>query len=302
MQVLQDAEVFPWGESAIATEEMTVNQPTCAHSHEFAVLAFVRSGVALQHTERGANRLRTGNLTVLGPGSWHAYEPQDELKVVNLYLSERLLDGELVWLRQLPLIGPLLQPRPPLADNAVLTLDLDFVTQQATSTALSRFAEPGASGMFTRLARLFDLFAVLSPTFEAHDPAHESSPIPRGPQHATSASHLSSRYRESVAHAVAVLHDRIEASWNLERLAQEIALSPSQLARVFRADTGSSPMAFLQRIRSERMAYLLRTTTLTVASAGRAVGWDDPSYASRRFRAHWSSSPNAYRGRFGQSR
>ena len=41
------------------------------------------------------------------------------------------------------------------------------------------------------------------------------------------------------------------------------------------------------------MAYLLRTTDLSVAAIGRAVGWDDPSHASRRFTAHWRTSPPA---------
>ncbi|GAA1320419.1 helix-turn-helix domain-containing protein [Leucobacter albus] len=56
-------------------------------------------------------------------------------------------------------------------------------------------------------------------------------------------------------------------------------------------------MTHLQRLRAERMAYLLRTTELTVAATGRTVGWSDPSYASRRFSAHWGVSPSDYRRR-----
>lgn len=300
MHVLRDAEVFPWGQDAIVTEDMTVNRTFVAHAHEFAVVAFVRSGFATQHTERGSARLRSGNLTVLGPGSWHAYEPDAELRVQNLYLSEQLLGGELAWLGRLPRIGALLQPRTSSPDDAVVTLNLDGETQHATSAAMDRFAEPGNSSMFARLARLFDLLAVLSPTLESGDPATELAADPAIVRRSGGDSHLAMRYRQSVARAVAVLHEQIDAPWSLERLAREVALSPSQLARVFRADTDISPMAFLQRIRSERLAYLLRTTPITVAAAGRAVGWDDPSYAARRFRAHWGATPNAYRGQFSQ--
>ncbi len=56
-------------------------------------------------------------------------------------------------------------------------------------------------------------------------------------------------------------------------------------------------MAYLQRIRAERLAYLLRTTDTSVTAAAHAVGWHDPGYAARRFRAHWNTTPRAYRGR-----
>ncbi|WP_369804084.1 helix-turn-helix domain-containing protein [Mycobacterium sp. GA-2829] len=86
--------------------------------------------------------------------------------------------------------------------------------------------------------------------------------------------------------------------WRLGTLAQHVLLSPSQLARVFKEDTGWSPMAYLQHLRAERMAHLLRTTNATVAAAGRAVGWNDPSYAARRFKTRWMVSPDRYRSRF----
>jgi AraC-like DNA-binding protein len=36
----------------------------------------------------------------------------------------------------------------------------------------------------------------------------------------------------------------------------------------------------------------------TVSEIGRAVGWPDPSYAARRFRATYGVSPTEYRRRF----
>ncbi|MFF9073790.1 hypothetical protein ACF1BP_03555 [Streptomyces sp. NPDC014735] len=35
----------------------------------------------------------------------------------------------------------------------------------------------------------------------------------------------------------------------------------------------------------------------TIAAAAHAVGQHDPGYATRRFRAHWNTTPRAYRNR-----
>lgn len=52
---------------------------------------------------------------------------------------------------------------------------------------------------------------------------------------------------------------------------------------------------FLARVRAERAATLLTHSTLPAARVGAAVGWDDPTYFARRFRALAGLSPTEYR-------
>jgi transcriptional regulator GlxA family with amidase domain len=56
-----------------------------------------------------------------------------------------------------------------------------------------------------------------------------------------------------------------------------------------------SPMAYLRRMRVERMARLLTATDLSIAETARSVGWPDPDYASRCFHASYGVSPTEYR-------
>ncbi|MER6499832.1 AraC family transcriptional regulator [Streptomyces sp. NPDC001455] len=294
-----EADVFPPGQIALAAESTTVSRPVCAHSHDFAEFAFVRSGRAEQHTEQGVTALREGSLVVLAPGSWHATEPEGDLAITNVYLSSSLLACELAWLADLPRIGPLLHPGVGRHGSAsAMTLELDPAIHRRTEEPLERFVEANGQSLFSRLARFFDLLAVLAPALE-NDELGRNADVRPPPHHrrSTTASHLVTHYRHGVAHAISLLHDRIDEHWTLTALAREASLSPSQFARVFRADTGTSPMAYLQRIRAERLAYLLRTTDTTIAAAAHAVGWHDPGYATRRFRAHWNTTPRAYRNR-----
>lgn len=103
--------------------------------------------------------------------------------------------------------------------------------------------------------------------------------------------------RGHVVVAVKLLHDRMAEPWTLDSLADEVHLSRSQLVRSFDLTTGLSPMAHLRKMRVERMARLLDSTDLSVATTARAVGWADANYASRCFHAYWGVSPSEYRRR-----
>jgi transcriptional regulator GlxA family with amidase domain len=85
--------------------------------------------------------------------------------------------------------------------------------------------------------------------------------------------------------------------WTLDALAEEAHHSRSQLVRAFDATVGTSPMAYLRRMRVERMAQLLVSTDLSVAEAARSVGWKNQFHASQCFHAAYGVSPTEFRRR-----
>ncbi|GAA3122159.1 AraC-like DNA-binding protein [Kribbella aluminosa] len=102
----------------------------------------------------------------------------------------------------------------------------------------------------------------------------------------------------AVQHAMRLLEADLAEPWTLERLAARVSVAPGYLVRLFGKSVGMSPMAYLNRIRAERAAGLLIETELPVATIGAAVGWHDPSHATRRFRATFGLSPSQYRSAF----
>ena len=103
--------------------------------------------------------------------------------------------------------------------------------------------------------------------------------------------------RGHVVTAVGLLRTRLAEPWTLDALADEVHLSRSQLVRSFDATTGLSPMAFLRKMRVERMARLLATADLSVAEVARMVGWRNQFHASQCFHAAYGLSPTEYRRR-----
>lgn len=81
----------------------------------------------------------------------------------------------------------------------------------------------------------------------------------------------------------------------MKELAGYVHLSTSHLSKVFVDAFGKSPLAYLTMLRAEELARLLRATDMTVAAAGRMVGWRDPDYAGRQFRRCVGLTPRQYR-------
>src|SRR6185437_12739217 len=101
-----------------------------------------------------------------------------------------------------------------------------------------------------------------------------------------------------VREAMALLADEPDRPWTVASLAAATKISAPHLQRSFRSQVGVPPMAWLDQLRGESAARLLVQTDLAVSAIGRAVGWPDPNYASRRFRALYAVTPTDYRRRF----
>jgi len=91
------------------------------------------------------------------------------------------------------------------------------------------------------------------------------------------------------------LEQRLKEPYRLDRLARAFAVSPRTLLRRFQAETGESPLSFLQRARIEAAKRLLSATTLTVSEITEGVGYANVSTFVRLFGRHMGSSPNKYR-------
>ncbi len=100
---------------------------------------------------------------------------------------------------------------------------------------------------------------------------------------------------ERVGRACEFLCDRHRERITLARLARVCGLSSSRLSHLFRAETGQTPMEYLEAQRIARARDMLAHSAKPIAAIAAAVGFLDPLYFSRVFRRHASMSPRAWR-------
>lgn len=81
---------------------------------------------------------------------------------------------------------------------------------------------------------------------------------------------------------------------SVEQLASAVAVSRSTLYRRLKEQVGASPSQFMQKVRVEHGARLLREEEGTISEVAYAVGFDTLSYFSRQFREHFGQSPSEY--------
>ncbi|GAA2025433.1 AraC family transcriptional regulator [Pseudokineococcus marinus] len=104
---------------------------------------------------------------------------------------------------------------------------------------------------------------------------------------------------EPVRQAQEHLRRHLEQPVRVPELARAAGLSTSHFSALFRAATGGGVLEYAKRLRMARACELLITSTRTVAEVASAVGYEDPFYFSRQFRAVHGCSPLRYRAEHG---
>jgi AraC family L-rhamnose operon transcriptional activator RhaR len=246
-------------------------------------VVLILAGRGRHRTIYGQSELRAGDAFALRPGVWHAYHDCRNLDVYNCCFGVELLRRELAWMLHDPLLGALCWPGSRAGDRPGVTLVRlqkpalmrcrEHLDNLAQLTDPSRHAE--------RIGRL---------TMFLGEVARHLKPI--------RSSGKADDLHPSVVEAIKRMEDDPRREWTLGPLAKELRIAEAYLVRRFKRATGLPPMAWLARLRAERAAAMLLRTDEPVAQIGSAVGWDDPNYFARRFRAHFGLSASAYRDRF----
>ena len=100
-----------------------------------------------------------------------------------------------------------------------------------------------------------------------------------------------------IAHALALIHGRLNEPWTVGRLAREVGLSRSVLAERFTRLIGESPMRYLFRWRLQVAAQRLSTSHEAMARIALEVGYESEAAFNRAFKRLFGAPPATWRKR-----
>ncbi len=95
--------------------------------------------------------------------------------------------------------------------------------------------------------------------------------------------------------ALELLHREPQRAWNVQALANEVAMSRSPFAAKFTALVGEPPLAYLTRWRMQLAAELLLRERLNVSEVAGRIGYESEAAFSKAFKRHYGQSPLAFR-------
>lgn len=98
------------------------------------------------------------------------------------------------------------------------------------------------------------------------------------------------------------LRQNLDQRLTLEDMASHAGLSKSHFMRLFKEQTGYSPVDYFIHLKVQRACMLLSVTRQSVYEISQAVGYEDPYYFSRIFKKIVGVSPSRYREQPQQNR
>lgn len=95
--------------------------------------------------------------------------------------------------------------------------------------------------------------------------------------------------------AIEMIQNEFNRLESIEQLADELGVSKHHLIREFSAQTGVSPGKYLENIRVDRAALLLRCTDYNLELVASIVGYTNANYFGKVFRKLLKTTPTKYR-------
>ena len=81
---------------------------------------------------------------------------------------------------------------------------------------------------------------------------------------------------------------------SLKKLAEQVYLNKSYICRIFKEDTGTNIINYINSVRMEHAAEMLKNGNSSPRDICDAVGIDTPSYFYRLFKSHFGVSPSQF--------
>lgn len=95
---------------------------------------------------------------------------------------------------------------------------------------------------------------------------------------------------------ITYLNENYEHKISLEQIAHNMYLSPVYISKIFKEETGESPINYLIKIRLEKAReILLNSNSGSIKSIANQVGYDDVYHFSKLFKKYYGISPLHYR-------
>lgn len=238
------------------------------HCHEYCELFLVENGSGIHIINGKPYLLTAGTLCYLNRHDYHLFEEMKNLKQVNLLYIAPDHFNVLKSIDHL-LAGPE-ESNVWQIDIRIMQKVINKLTSSTPCHENKLIAESYKEMLFLETLHTLNQWRYKTQDFHSSD--------------------------DRISQIIIWLNTHLDCPLDLDRLCQDFSISRRSLQRGFVDYTGVSPQKYLSTMRLLQAKYHLQYGAMSVAEAGRHVGFNEVSYFSRLFRQYFGVSPNQCQG------
>lgn len=249
--------------------------PTSYHAHDFVELSIVTSGQIHYNIEGTEQLLQKGDVMIFNPGVHHQALVNSSTVSTELHIGIGNLNIDHMHPNFIK----------PLGQSPVLTIkkyEQEFFACCTEILKEQRLRHLGHSFMLKAL--VMKLIILLYREMDEW-----SSPP------SVDASHFASRDKKAIVQSlIDYMSSHYMEAISLENISKNMYLSPIYISKIFKEETGSSPINYLIQIRLAKAKEILETNKMPVNLVAKAVGYSDAYYFSKLFKKYYGIAPSKY--------
>lgn len=246
------------------------------HCHDFASLIYVISGSCTYNIDNQLYPVKKGDIIICNPGVYHGRILEEEEEIHEFHVGFGNIS-----IKNLPK-DCLIQPDAcPVV--SMIKYEQEFSKCYNDLIAEQEKGDPGCDLVVkTLVMRLIVIFL------------KETYYIEKGANNGV----YSFEYYEKndlVTSIVSFMNENYMQNISLDKIAKNMYLSPVYISRIFKEETGESPINYLIKVRLSRAKELLEEGRLPIKSVAESVGYGDAYYFSKLYKKHFGCPPSVHK-------
>ncbi len=252
------------------------------HRHDFMELVVVLGGSGEHVLDDDRFPIFAGDVFVIDENHRHGYRNAHDMRIANILFDEKVLlarDESLALLagyQALFHLEPVARRKLSFAGKLHLPRESRLFTEQRVFALQSELTAKREGYRAAAVSLLVETIVHLCRVYTTSDSAAQKNLLDIG----RVVGYLETHYADSIER---------------DALTELVAMSGRTLMRRFGEATGTTPMQYLLRLRIDRAATLLKTTSMPITEIAGTVGFHDSNYFTRQFRRIMEMSPRQWR-------
>lgn len=248
------------------------NQLHC-HSHDFISVIYILSGSCTYYINQQSYPVKKGDIIICNPGVSHGrtLAPGEETSEFHVGFNN-------IWIKHLPKNHLIPEDTSPIIQLEKYESDFfkcynEIVLQQEKN-------EPGFDLLLKALVMKM-IVVLLKETY-----------FKENPEHAKWFSFEAYDKTTIVNTIVEYMNENYMRQVSLDKISRNMYLSPVYISKIFKEETGESPINYLIKVRLSKAKEILETGKHSIKAVAKSVGYEDPYYFSKLFKKYYGFPPS----------